>query len=73
MKINKKIFVGMLMALAFCFIGCNKDSNARWEYTTLNTGGNVNLQELNRLGAEGWEFVQLEMNRGSLIFKRRLP
>ena len=61
----------------------NKQKVERWEYTKFNTqqdNDRTRLAKMNKLGAEGWEFVGCfseytvsPQNHWVMYFKRRLP
>jgi adenosyl cobinamide kinase/adenosyl cobinamide phosphate guanylyltransferase len=77
---NKKLIFSVLVVCLLAFVAVmafsQTSQNVRWEYF-MST--NSNIDELNRLGREGWELVTHtvavmgnQMGEG-LIYKRRLP
>ena len=75
---NKKIIIGVLVVCLLAFVAVmafsQNSPSVRWEYTTLMLRPDDSrfIQEMNRLGQEGWELVSTP-HFGSQIFKRRLP
>ena len=68
---NKKfIFLAMVVCLlAFVAVIAFSQTgpNVRWEYTEIQ----INIDQANSLGREGWELVT--ESSGWWVFKRRLP
>ena len=76
---NKKPIFLVLLVCLLAFIAVlafgQSSPTVRWEYTT--TEEIKNREQLNALGAQGWELVTVSKNSSSgdntLWWKRRLP
>ena len=81
---SKKLIFSIMLVCLLAFVTvwafAQNSPNVRWEYTSVkrttdrsSTQADVNatIENINRLGQEGWELV-LETN-GYLYLKRRLP
>jgi hypothetical protein len=69
---KKKLIIGALVVCLLVFVAVfafsQNSSNSRWEYTQCR----YQTDQLNQLGAQGWEAVSSD-HRDNVLLKRRLP